>query len=225
MFATPRRGGRVRGSAEARRIYCAGPLFNRAEQAEMAEIAAVLEGAGFAVFLPQRDGVVFAELFREMRRGGFEPTEAERMIQQAIFWLDTYQVIRGCEGTLINLNGRVPDEGAVAEAAMAWMAGKVIVLYKSDVRSLLLGADNPLVSGLGGFVRVATIPEIAYAFTQVFRAHRPDKTSERSLPPEVRRAVESGRRLCKTLASRPTPAEIVPAIVSLSRANTRGASR
>jgi len=109
--------------------------------------------------------------------------ESERMIQQAIFWLDSYQVIRGCEGILINLNGRVPDEGAVAEASMAWMAGKVIVLYKSDVRSLLLGTDNPLVSGLGSFVRVSTIPEIAYAFTQVFRMRRPGRSSERPFPP------------------------------------------
>ena len=225
MPTTPRRGGRIRRSAEDRRIYCAGPLFNRAEQAEMAEIAAALEGAGFAVFLPQRDGLIFAELYREMRRGGYESNESQRMIQQAIFWLDTYQVIRGCEGILINLNGRVPDEGAVAEAAMAWMAGKVIVLHKSDVRSLLLGADNPLVSGLGGFVRVSTIPEIAYAFTQIFRTRRLGRPSERPLPPAVQRAVESGHRLSKVLASRPTPAEIVPAIVSLSRADARGASR
>ncbi|HYL80063.1 MAG TPA: hypothetical protein VEU07_04570, partial [Candidatus Acidoferrum sp.] len=42
------------------RIYCAGPLFNRPEQEEMAEIARALAGAGFSTFLPHKDGFVFA---------------------------------------------------------------------------------------------------------------------------------------------------------------------
>ena len=50
------------------RIYCAGPLFNRAEQEEMAEIARTLAGAGFSVFLPHRDGFVFADVHREFLR-------------------------------------------------------------------------------------------------------------------------------------------------------------
>ncbi len=35
----------------------------------------------------------------------------------------------------------------------------------------------PLVLGLGNFARVSTIPEIAYAFTQVFRTWRPGKST------------------------------------------------
>jgi nucleoside 2-deoxyribosyltransferase len=198
------------------RIFCAGPLFNRAEQREMAEIAAALEGAGFAPFLPQRDGLVFAELFQELCRGGFTPREAGAVIQQAIFRLDVYQVIEGCDGILVNLNGRVPDEGAVAVAALAWMAGKTILLYKSDARSLLLGSDNPLVAGLGGFARVSTIPEIAYAFAQLFRTNRPPRPL--SLPPTVRRAVEAGRRLARALARCASSAEAATAILALRRA-------
>lgn len=197
------------------RIYCAGPLFNRAEQAEMAEIAAVLEAAGFAVFLPQRDGLVFVEVHRTMLRGGYEADEAARMIRQAIFWLDVYQVIQGCDGILVNLNGRVPDEGAAAEAGMAWTVGKPVVLYKSDARSLLLGNDNPLLLGLGGFVRVATAPEIAYAFTQLFRARRP--VAPPALPAAVKRAVEAGRRLTAALSSCPSPDEVVPALIAACR--------
>jgi nucleoside 2-deoxyribosyltransferase len=55
------------------RIYCAGPLFNRAEQEEMAEIARTLADAGFSVFLPHRDGFVFADVHREFLRGGTSP--------------------------------------------------------------------------------------------------------------------------------------------------------
>jgi len=220
LAATRRSGGSSRPGGARRkplpvRIYCAGPLFNRAEQGEMAEIAAALEEAGFAPFLPQRDGLVFAELFQELLRGGFTPREAGGMLQQAIFRLDVYHAIEGCDGVLVNLNGRVPDEGAVAEAALAWMAGKTILLYKSDARSLLHGSDNPLVAGLGGFARVSTIPEIAYAFAQLFRAGRAPKPP--SLPPAVRGTVEAGRRLAKALATCTTAAAAASAILALHR--------
>jgi nucleoside 2-deoxyribosyltransferase len=215
VAATPKR-------KPAQRIYCAGPLFNRVEREEMAEIARTLEGAGFGVFLPHRDSFLFPDVHREFLRGGYEPAEATRMIQQAIFWLDAYEVVSGCQGLVLNMNGRAPDEGAVAEAAMAWMAGKAIVLYKADSRSLIQGSDNEMVLGLGGFVKVSTIPEIAYAFTQLFRARRPDR--EPSLPRAVGSAIEPGRRLSRLLAKCKSPADIVPAIVSLVRPSRRASS-
>lgn len=207
----------------APRIYCAGPLFNRAEQEEMAEIARTLEGAGFPVFLPHRDGFVFADARQEFLRGGYDSAEATQMIQQAIFWLDTYEVVSGCQGLVLNMNGRVPDEGAVAETALAWMAGKAIVLYKSDSRSLIHGSDNPLVLGLGSFVKVSTIPEIAYAFTQLFRTRHPGPGA--SLSRVVRSAVEPGHRLSKLLATCKSLADIVPVIVSLTRRPRHALSR
>jgi nucleoside 2-deoxyribosyltransferase len=203
------------------RIYCAGPLFNRPEREEMAEIARTLEEAGFQVFLPQR--FLFTEVHQEFVKGGYEDAEATSMIQRALFWLDTYEIIAGCQGLVLNLNGRVPDEGAVAEGAMAWMAGKALVLYKADTRSLIQGQDNPLVCGLGEFVRVSTIPEIAYAFRQVFRSWRPPKTV--ALPTAVRRTVETGRRLSRLLGANASPAEMMPAITSLIREQGRPAAR
>ena len=197
------------------RVYCAGPLFNRAEQAEMAEIAMLLEGAGFRTFLPQRDGLVLDEVRRKLLHGGYDTSEAGRMVQAAIFWLDAFEVLHGCQGLVANLNGRVPDEGTVAEAAMAWMAGKAVVLYKSDGRSLMHGADNPLLAGVGQFVTVTTIPEVAYAFAQLFRKRAPQRAG--ALPPAVKSAVEHGRRLSAALALAKFPAEIVSAIIAATR--------
>ncbi len=207
----------------ASRIYCAGPLFNRAEQQEMGEIASALEGAGFSVFLPHRDSFVFADVHREFLRGGYTPEESTRMIQQAIFWLDTYEIMSRCQGLVLNMNGRVPDEGAVVEAAMAWMAGKAIVLYKSDARSSIHGSDNPLVLGLGGFVKVFTVPEIAYAFTQLFRSKRAGP--EMSLPRAVKGVIAPGRRLSQRLATCQSCADLVPIIVSLARGSRHALSR
>jgi nucleoside 2-deoxyribosyltransferase len=197
------------------RIYCAGPLFNRAEQSEMAEIATALEGAGFRTFLPQRDGVVFAEVRRELVRSGYDASEAGRIAQLAIFWLDVFEVVQGCQGLVANVNGRVPDEGAVAEAAMAWMAGKAVVLYKSDSRSWVQGNDNPLLAGLGQFVAVSTVPEVAYAFAQIFR--RCPRQRVGLLPQAVRAAVERGRRLSAALATGNAPGGIAAILTAATR--------
>jgi nucleoside 2-deoxyribosyltransferase len=197
-------------------------LFNRTEQAEMAEIATTLEAAGFGTFLPQRDGLVFADVRRELVRSGYEASEATRMVQSAIFCLDAFEVIRGCQGLVANLNGRVPDEGAVAEAAMAWMVAKPLVLYKSDSRSVVQGCDNPLVAGLGQFVTVSTIPEVAYAFGQFFRRRAPRQAS--ALPPAVRAATERGRRLSSALKTAKSPDAVVAAIIAATRSTVAGAS-
>jgi hypothetical protein len=61
---------------------------------------------------------------------------------------------------VVNLNGRVPDEGAVSEAAMAWCAGKALVGYKADGRSVFLGKDNPLVAGLFDFELCSRMEEV-----------------------------------------------------------------
>ena len=59
------------------------------------------------------------------------------------------EVLEACQGLVLNMNRRVPDEGAVAEAAMAWVAGKATVLYKAASGSLIQGSDNPLVLASG----------------------------------------------------------------------------
>lgn len=136
---------------EGLRVYCAGPLFNQKEQEEMADIANALEEAGFSTFLPQRDGLELTKCVEHLVSLGLSATEANSLMAEAIFALDVYQVLEECDILVANLNGRVPDEGTVSEAAMAWARGKPVVGYKSDSRTVLEGADNPLVTGLFSF--------------------------------------------------------------------------
>lgn len=143
-----------------RRIYCAGPLFNSKEREEMEEIASSLEHAGYATFLPQRDGLEMMKCVDVLTRSGQAPDKAKSLVERAIFALDVYQVLQGCHALVANLNGRVPDEGAVAEASMAWAQGKVVIGYKNDARSVFGGTDNPLVTGLFGFQLQATIEDL-----------------------------------------------------------------
>lgn len=163
------------------RVYCAGPLFNAAERAEMDSIARTLEAAGFSTFLPHRDGLEFARLKPELEKLGASVDEAAHILDRAIFSLDTYQLLERCDAVVVNLNGRVADEGTVVEASLAWHAGKPLVLFKADARSMLSGSDNPMLSGLGEF---HVIDDIA------------------ALPQAVRDSIDQDRagRVARTLA-------------------------
>jgi nucleoside 2-deoxyribosyltransferase len=177
------------------RIYCAGPLFNPSERAEMEMLAEALEQGGFKTFLPHRDGFVFGAIVPDLVRAGYALDVAQWMARQAIFALDVQQVLLECDGTVVNLNGRVPDEGAVVEGAIAWTAGKPVVLFKDDARSKIDGLDNPLVAGLGGFRLVSRSEDLARALTRALTEHPPEKLQVDTLPATIRQAVERGQRL------------------------------
>lgn len=163
------------------KIYCAGPLFNDMEKMEMAAIAKELELAGLDVFLPHRDGFEFANLFDVFCYLGFSSKKANEILNKAIFTLDVFQVLDS-DGLILNINGRVPDEGAMVEAGIAWNAGKKVVIYKNDSRTLINGYDNPLLLGLGGFEVVSSIPSIPEKFISYFSSvhTRPESAIDNS---------------------------------------------
>jgi len=157
-----------------KKIYCAGPLFNSKEKEEMAEIATALEQSAYQVFLPHRDGFEFAGLTSVFKEIGLGEAETNDILNRAIFTLDVFQVLDS-DGLILNINGRVPDEGAMVEAGIAWNAGKEVVIYKNDARTLLNGCDNPLLLGLSGFNTVSCINEIPSAFNDRFKKSNPGK--------------------------------------------------
>jgi nucleoside 2-deoxyribosyltransferase len=187
------------------RVYCAGPLFNDVERQEMAQIAQALEEAGFATFLPQRDGLEFSRLLPVLQGMGVSLSAADAMLQRAIFSLDVYELLAGADAVVANLNGRVPDEGTVVEASLAWHAGKPLVLYKDDARSLLNGADNPMLTGLGGFTltrTIAAIPNAVHAQLQIPQSAR------------VAAAVETGRQIARERQALAHPAAVAKMLLT-----------
>lgn len=139
----------------------------------MQEIADVLEANDFDVFLPHRDGFEFANLSAGIEEFIQSKKATSLLLQRAIFTLDIYQVLSS-DGLILNMNGRVPDEGAMVEAGIAWQAGKKIVIYKNDNRSLINGEDNPLLIGLSDFITISNISNIPPCFEEV----RSDKKSK-----------------------------------------------
>ncbi len=127
----------VNTAKEGKRIYFAGPLFNEAEREYNRKIVAILEEHGYEVFLPQRDGFLAAEL---------EGLSEEEKIAK-IFQKD-YEEVCKADIIFMNLDGRVPDEGACVELGMAYAHGKRCYGFKNDARSVELDMDlNPLISG------------------------------------------------------------------------------
>ncbi|HWB12101.1 MAG TPA: nucleoside 2-deoxyribosyltransferase [Pirellulales bacterium] len=184
---------------ERRRVYCAGPLFNESERQEMNSIAASLRRAGFEPFVPHADGLEFAKVQPYLASQGYDPAAAGRLLHEAIFALDVYQVVLGCGALAMNMNGRVPDEGAVSEAAMAWSFGKPVVIYKADARTKVAGRDNPLVVGLSQFETVDEIDDLGPALARRYADVQPDPETAVPCPPHLRETLATGRRLWERL--------------------------
>jgi hypothetical protein len=70
-------------------------------------LAETLELAGFKTFLPHRDGFLYGAIVPNLVKAGYALEVAQWMARQAIFALDVYQVLVSCDGTVVNLNGRV----------------------------------------------------------------------------------------------------------------------
>jgi nucleoside 2-deoxyribosyltransferase len=184
---------------ERRRVYCAGPLFNEPERREMNSIAAALRQAGFEPFVPHADGLEFAKVQPYLASQGHDPAAAGRLLHEAIFALDVYQVVLGCGSLVMNMNGRVPDEGAVSEAAMAWSFGKPVVIYKADARTKVTGRDNPLVVGLSRFETVEEIDDLGQALARRYADVQPNPETVVPCPPHLGETLMVGRRLWERL--------------------------
>ena len=180
-------------------VYCAGPLFNQPERDEMTSIAEVLTGAGHSVFLPHRDGMEFRLIHEVLIERGWDPQRAGQFLHEAIFSLDVYQLAVACDAMVWNMNGRVPDEGAVSEAAIAWTLGKPLIAYQDDARSKIAGRMNPLLVGLVDFATVKRIQDIPEALLTERRKTPAVPLEMDRLPAKLKLTLERGASLCNAL--------------------------
>jgi nucleoside 2-deoxyribosyltransferase len=196
-------------------VYCAGPMFSVADKWEQERIASTLEASGYTTFLPQRDGIEVGEVMHLVNNPLLEGAIADEItheVRRWVFALDKFQVLDRCQSLVLNLDGRTPDEGSVAEAAAAYAAGKPIVVYKTTPITILAGTDNPMVEGLSSiwdYVEdVAELPQaVALAVAQTDRrpyAYQP--------PPQVADLIAAGREIwaeLEELRAQPTDAVVL----------------
>ena len=112
-------------------------MFNQAEKDYNVKVTTLLEEFGYQVFLPQRDGIEGAAL----------DGKTEQELIDIIFPLDVEHV-RSSDILFMNLDGRVPDEGACVELGIAYAEGKRCYGFKTDAHTAERGMDlNPMISG------------------------------------------------------------------------------
>ncbi|MFH5803471.1 nucleoside 2-deoxyribosyltransferase [Alienimonas sp. DA493] len=187
------------------RVYCAGPLFNACEKREMTQIADRLEACGYPVYLPHRDGMEFKNVLPLLVPRGYEPAEAAEFLHKSIFALDVYQLAVACDAMVWNLNGRVPDEGAVSEAAIAWTLGKPLVAYSDDARCLIEGRFNPLLVGLVDFEHTDDLDELPLLLAEAIDEIAADDHTPAALedmPRRFRQTVRDGEVMWNLLSDR-----------------------
>ncbi len=182
------------------RIYCSGPLFCAEEVGGMQAIANTLESAGMRTFLPHRDGLE-PWVMRLANLPGQEMLPGvRRRVDQAIFALDVYELVQACDVLVFNMNGRVPDEGGIVEASIAFAVGKPVILYKNDIRAPFGGQDNAMLLGLtdGHLVQdLAKLPD------RVRQLVKHAEHTQQPLSPALTRTLASGRRIATLLEKLP----------------------
>ena len=100
------------------RVYVAGPLFTDAEREFNARLAARLEGAGYRVFLPQRDTP------QDQAGSGY----AARIFQADLVGLNRADVVLAvCDGIPV-------DDGTAWEIGYAFARGLPVVGLRTDSR-------------------------------------------------------------------------------------------
>ena len=116
-------------------VYFAGPLFNQAEREFNERVCSTLEAEGYEIFLPQRDVGDIGEL-EVMDQ---EDVSTEDVLQE-IFEVDRQGVLEA-DIVTATLDGRVPSEGTVIEAAIAYEHGIPVIGLKTDRR--VFAMDEP----------------------------------------------------------------------------------
>ncbi len=193
-------------NASGRHIYCSGPLFCPGEMGEMLALSRRIEEFGYDTFLPQRDGIEALVMGMIDSPLNVNVLNIRKALDRAIFSLDIYQIIERCDVLVLNMNGRVPDEGALVEASVAWATGKPLVIYKDDARTAFKGMDNSMVSGLAYTKKVNSIVKVPEAIEKVLSrvSSLGAAAYKENMPPAVKSAVELGRKIWLILGRRDT---------------------
>lgn len=116
-------------------LYLAAPLFTPAEREFNERLRKLLEPY-FSVFLPQKDGLLLADLITEL-------IPLHKATEQ-IFKADI-AVLDKCDVILALLDGRTIDEGVCFELGYAFALKKHCFGLQTDTRQLLPSGNNPMI--------------------------------------------------------------------------------
>ena len=109
-----------------KKIYIAGPLFNKHEQMYLEDIAKELEGKGYDCFLPHRDQTGIDE--SELKGTDMSQETKDRIFKNDLDALDAADL------TVALLTGQDIDSGTSAEIGHTYAKGKPVIAINANER-------------------------------------------------------------------------------------------
>jgi nucleoside 2-deoxyribosyltransferase len=192
-------------------IYLAGPQYTHEECRSMEKIGKILQNTGYKTYLPHRDSIEtqifkYAVSSQEIHDIVYHNST---IINRFIFSLEIYQLIEKCDALVFNMNGRVPDEGAVFKTSMAFAAGKPLIIYKNDHRSTFFGNDNSMITGLSSTFntinKIEKIPSALRKAQNKILSYGASPYTTDKIPPKMKNILENGRKARKIINSLELP--------------------
>lgn len=181
------------------KIFLSGPMFSPADLWEQDQIDKVCVAAGHATYLASRDGIEDDRLIQGLKNPLIEATSFQKLalMVQKLGWAHDCWQLMSSDAVVFNMNGRVPDEGSVNEASMAYAAGIPVVTYKETSITMWGPFDNPMVAALThGWEPVTSKPAIAPALEAALQ-RRSGFTYTYAAPPPFQEALELGHLIAE----------------------------
>jgi hypothetical protein len=118
---------------------------------------------------------------------------------------------------VINIDGRVPDEGSLVEATLAWYAGHPVVPYKTTSISELGGNNNPMIGVISGWAPISSDPAGVVAAVKAAVRSAVPTPQPPAMPNDVQQLVDLGRVISDIRARRPlNPSQLTVALQTLA---------
>jgi nucleoside 2-deoxyribosyltransferase len=191
--------GKRNAKKPKKKLFLAGPMGSPSEIAGQTKIADAFRPK-FDVYLAPCDGVEVKSLIDLIDNPSnvSEPFVRAALLVQQIGWAhEIYQVLSS-DVIVLNLDGRVPDEGAVVEAASAFMAGKPVVTFKDTPVTFWPFFDNPMVAALDTtWQTVSPIDELRKKVDKVFATPASTPSFHYVPPANVQKAYDFGAWVVK----------------------------
>jgi len=177
-----------------KKIFLSGPMNSTSDINGQVAISSVLKPR-FNVYLAPKDGVEIRTLIDLLANPKvLSPLflRAALLVQQIGWAHEIYQLL-SCDALVLNMDGRVPDEGAVVEAATSYTAGKPVVIYKDTVVTFWDFFDNPMVAALDSTWQVITdLRKLPGALTAALANAPATKGFVYAPPPNIQEAYDFG---------------------------------
>ncbi|MCP4751843.1 MAG: hypothetical protein GY866_13190 [Proteobacteria bacterium] len=190
--------------SEKQLLTILAPMYTPDEQETSGKVMAYLQNEGFSIYQPHDNGLE-SGLFSLLAQSS-APAAADRGGEnhRAILLscaLDYYKLAMESDACILIMDGRVPDEGAVFWAAVAFASGKPVILFKNDYRWFMQTGDNAMISGLSAdFTVNGELDRLpARVTSHIQKYNNEGKEFQYAFPPYNRKLIELGQQIAEYL--------------------------